>query len=239
MTWNTEREAELLTAVGKDRPVSQETAAAAAEALEVSTRSIGAKLRKMGVEVEPAGPRARKFSEKQEADLVSFLEDNSGSFTYAEIADNFAGGEFSAKQIQGKVLSLELTDAVKATPKKESVKTYSQEEEDTFVALANAGKFLEDIAAALNKSLASVRGKALSLNRTGVLANIPKQRESHAATKVDVIEELYNAGKLANMTVAEIAEAAGKTVRGVKTIITRRDYVASDYKAKAKKEAAA
>jgi transposase len=232
--WDNKREAALLDAVGDTRPVSQDTAAAAAMVLDVSTRSISAKLRKMGVEVEKAGPRARKFSEDQEAALVEFLGNNSGSFTYAEIAEAFAGGEFSSKQIQGKVLSLELTDAVKATPKKESVKTYSDEEEATFVAMAEAGKFLEDIAETLGKSLASVRGKALSLNRTQVLAEIPKQRESHAATKVDPIEAL---GDISGMTVAEIAEASGKTVRGVKTIITRRGLEASDYKAKAKKVA--
>lgn len=235
--WTEKRENELLAAVGDERPVTQETAAAAAKALDVSTRSISAKLRKMGQEVEKAGPRARVFSDKQEAALVAFLNDNAGEFTYAEIAENFEGGNFSAKQIQGKVLSLELTDAVKATPKKESVKTYTDEEEETFIALAESGKFLEDIAEALNKSLASVRGKALSLNRTRGL-DIPPQRESHAAVKVDVIEELYNSGKLPNLTVAEVAELSGKTVRGVKTIITRRNYVAADYKAKPKKVAA-
>ncbi len=235
--WTKEREDELLSLVGAERPVSQETAAEAAEALEVSTRSVSAKLRKMGEEVEKAGPRARKFSEDQEAALIAFLEANDGVFTYAEIAENFAGGEFSAKQIQGKVLSLELTDAVKATPKKESVKTYSDEEENTFVAMAEAGKFLEDIAEALGKTLASVRGKALSLNRTRGLS-IPAQRESHAAVKVDVIKELHDSGELANLTVAEIAEKSGKSVRGVKTIITRREYTAADYKAKPKKAAA-
>lgn len=235
--WTKEREEQLLEVIGADRPVSQETAAAAAEALEVSTRSISAKLRKMGEEVEKAGPRARKFSEDQEAALIAFLEGNAGAFTYAEIAEAFGDGEFSAKQIQGKVLSLELTGAVKATPKKESVKTYSDEEEDTFVAMAEAGKFLEDIAEALGKTLASVRGKALSLNRTRGLS-IPAQRESHAAVKVDVIKELFDSGELVNLTVAEIAEKSGKSVRGVKTIITRRNYVAADYKAKPKKAAA-
>jgi hypothetical protein len=232
--WTDDRQAQLLDAVGDARPVSQDTAAAAATVLDVSTRSISAKLRKMGVEVEKAGPRARKFSDEQEASLVDFLENNAGSFTYAEIADAFAGGEFSAKQIQGKVLSLELTGSVKATPKKESVKTYSDEEEVTFIAMAKAGKFLEDIAEALNKSLASVRGKALSLNRT-LGMDIPKQRESHAATKEDPIEAL---GDISALTVAEIAEKSGKTVRGVKTIITRRGLVCADYKAKAKKAAA-
>jgi hypothetical protein len=235
--WTEERVKELLGAVGDERPVTQDTAAAAATALEVSTRSISAKLRKMGVEVEKAGPRARKFSDDEEAKLVAFLDENTGNFTYAEIAENFAGGKFSAKQIQGKVLSLEMTDSVKKTPKPESVKTYTDEEEATFVAMAEAGKFLEEIAEALGKPLASVRGKALSLNRTQGLA-IPKQEKSHAAVKVDVIEDLYNSGELANLTVAEVAEKSGKTVRGVKTIITRRGYAASDYKAKPRKAAA-
>ena len=143
--WTEEREAQLLEAVGDERPVTQETVAAAAEALEVSPRSASAKLRKMGIEVEKAGPRARKFSEEQETALVAFLEDNSGDYTYADIADRFAGGEFSSKQIQGKVLSLEMTDHVKPTPKKVAEKKYSEEEEATFITMARAGKFLEEL----------------------------------------------------------------------------------------------
>lgn len=230
MSWNEEREAQLLEVVGEERPVSQETAAKAAEVLEVSTRSVSAKLRKMGVEVEKVGPRARKFSDEEEAALQAFLTDNEGAFTYAEIAENFANGKFTAKQIQGKVLSLELTGAVKPTPKPETKKTYTDEEEAVFVKLANSGAYLEDIAEALNKTLASVRGKALSLNRTQGL-DIPKQRESHAANKEDVIEAL---GDISSMTVEEIAEKTGKTARGIRTIITRRGLECADYKAKKK-----
>jgi len=237
-TWTPEREAQLLETIGAQRPVSQVTAAGAAEVLDVSTRSVSAKLRKMGVEVDKVGPRARKFSDEQEAALVAFLASNTGKFTYAEIAENFADNNFSSKQIQGKVLSLELTGSVKPTPKQESQKTYTDQEEEVFVRMAKGGAFLEDIADKLGKSLASVRGKALSLNRTQELA-IPKQRESHAKVRVDVIEELFNAGKLEGMTVTEIAEASGKTARGVKTIITRRQYKAADYNAKTPKAAAA
>jgi len=233
--WTEDREVQLLEAVGTERPVTQETAAAAALVMEVSPRSVSAKLRKMGVEVEKAGPRARRFSEEQEAALAGFLDDNDGVYTYAEVAEAFAGGEFSAKQIQGKVLSMERTDAVKATPKKESVKTYSDKEEAVFTKLAKSGAFLEDIAEALGKTLQSVRGKALSLNRTQGI-DIPKQRESHATVKVDPIEAL--GAKIVEMTVAEIAEVTGKTTRGVRTIITRRGLACADYKAKAKKEAA-
>lgn len=229
MSWTDERVEQLLSVVGNERPVSQDTVAEAAEALEVSARSVGAKLRKMEVEVEKVGPRARKFSEEQEAALSAFLEANSGEYTYAEIADQFADGEFSAKQVQGKILSMELTDAVKPTPKKETQKTYSDSEEDTFVKLANSGAFLEDIADALDRTLPSVRGKALSLSRAGSIEGIPKQRESHAANKVDPLEAL---GDISELTVADIAEATGKTERGIRVMITRRGLVCKDYKAK-------
>jgi predicted transcriptional regulator len=230
--WTEEREDQLLEAVGAERPVTQETAAAAAEALDVSTRSVSAKLRKMGIEVEKAGPRARVFSDEQADALAAFLADNAGEFTYAEIAEQFAGGEFTAKQIQGKVLSLELTDAVKPTPKKAVEKKYSEEEENTFVTMAKAGKFLEEIAEALGKTLPSVRGKALSLTRTEVLESIPPQRDK-APEKIDYFDNLGEA-QIAEMTVAELSEGSGKTPRGVKTILTRRQYNAADYKAKKK-----
>ena len=230
--WTEDREAQLLAAVGDERPVTQETVAAAAEALEVSTRSASAKLRKMGIEVEKAGPRARKFSEEQEEALVAFLQDNEGAHTYAEIAELFAGGEFSAKQVQGKILSLEMTEYVKPTPKKVAEKKYSEEEEATFVTMARAGKFLEEIATALDKTLPSVRGKALSLTRTGELEAIPAQRDK-APEKVDYFEDL-GAAAIAEMTVDQLAEGSGKTPRGVRTILTRRGYNAADYKAKKK-----
>jgi len=176
-TWTPEREAELLTVVGNTRPVTQAIATVAATALEVSQRSISSKLRKMGVEVEKVATRSRVFSEEQETALASFLEDNSGEFTYAEIAAKFNGGAFSAKQVQGKILSMEMTGDVKATPKVVVAKSYSDEEEATFVAMAKAGKCLEDIAVALDKSVASARGKALSLLRSETLTSIPTQRD--------------------------------------------------------------
>jgi hypothetical protein len=232
--WTKEREEELLSAVGAARPVSQETVAKVAEVLDVSLRSVSSKLRKMGEEVDKVGPRARKFSPEQEAALVAFLDKNKNKFTYAELAEKFANGNFTSKQIQGKVLSLELTASVKATPKPETKKTYTDDEEVKFVKLAKAGAYLEDIAEALGKTLASVRGKALSLNRTQKLP-IPAQKESHAVNKVDPIEAL---GDLSEFTVEEIAEKTGKTVRGIKTTITRRGLECKNYKAKAKKVAA-
>ena len=229
-TWTPEREAELLTVGGNTRPVTQAIATVAAAALEVSQRSISSILRKMGVEVETVATRSRVFSEEQETALASFLEDNSGEFTYAEIAAKFNGGAFSAKQVQGKILSMEMTGDVKATPKVVVAKSYSDEEEATFVAMAKAGKCLEDIAVALDKSVASARGKALSLLRSETLTSIPTQRDK--AVKVDPIDAL---GDISEMTVAEIALATDKTERGIKVIITRRGLSCKDYKAKAKK----
>ena len=63
--------------------------------LETSSRSVSSKLRKMGYEVELASAsQSKSFSEEQESTLANFVNDNSGQYTYAEIAENFEGGAF-------------------------------------------------------------------------------------------------------------------------------------------------
>ena len=84
--WNDERTAQLTAFVGNESPVSQSTVAEAAATLDTSSRSISSKLRKMGFEVELASAAGGKaFSADQEATLATFVEDNSGSYTYAEV----------------------------------------------------------------------------------------------------------------------------------------------------------
>jgi hypothetical protein len=147
--WTDERTQSLVDFVGEG-PVSQVVVAQAAEELETSSRSVSSKLRKMGYEVELASASASKsFSDEQEATLNNFVVDNSGVYTYAEIAQNFEGGAFSAKSIQGKILSMELTEHVKPAPKPESVRTYTPQEEEQFVSMVQGGSFVEEIAEAL------------------------------------------------------------------------------------------
>jgi len=235
--WTDERTAQLTSMVGDESPVSQETVAEAADRLETSTRSVSSKLRKMGYDVELASTRASKsFSPEQEATLSAFVSDNSGEYTYAQIAEHFEGGAFSAKSIQGKILSMELTAHVKPTPKVETVKSYTDAEEATFVKMVNDGAFVEQIADALNRTVNSIRGKALSLLRSGDIDAIPRQETTKGSSRVDPVEEL---GDISAMTVEAIAETIGKTARGVKTMLTRRGLVASDYDGAAKKEKAA
>ena len=235
--WTDERTDELVNFVGDESPISQGTVAEAADQLETSTRSISSKLRKMGYEVELASAStSRAFSESQEATLATFVQDNSGEYTYAQIAENFEGGAFSAKSIQGKILSMELTEHVKPAPKVEAVRTYSEDEETTFIEMVNDGAFVEAIADALDRSVNSVRGKALSLLRSGDIDAIPRQETTKGTTKEDPLADL---GDISGMTVEEIAEAIGKTARGVKTMLTRRGLVAEDYDGAAKKEKAA
>jgi hypothetical protein len=235
--WTDERTDELVTFVGDESPISQATVAEAATQLETSTRSISSKLRKMGFEVELASASSsRAFSESQEATLATFVQDNSGEYTYAQIADNFDGGTFDAKQIQGKILSMELTSHVKPAPKVEAVRTYSESEEATFIEMVNDGAYVEAIADALGREVNSVRGKALSLLRSGHIDAIPRQEHTKGTTKEDPLADL---GDLSSMTVEEIADAIGKTARGVKTMLTRRGLVAEDYDGAARKEKAA
>ena len=234
--WTDERTEELVNFVGDESPISQGTVAEAADQLETSTRSISSKLRKMGHDVELASAASsRAFTDAQEATLAAFVSDNSGTYTYAEIASHFEDGAFSAKSIQGKILSMELTGHVKPAPKVEAVRTYSPAEEETFVSMVQEGAFVEAIADALDRSVNSVRGKALSLLRSGDIDAIPRQETTKGASKEDPLAELKDIG---SMGVEDIAEAIGKTARGVKTMLTRRGLSAADYDGAAKKEKA-
>ena len=235
--WTDERTDELTNFVGDESPVSQATVAEAAGQLETTTRAVSSKLRKMGFEVELASSKATsKFTASQENTLSAFVTDNSGEYTYAEIASHFEDGAFTAKSIQGKILSMELTGHVKPAPKVETVRTYTPAEEDTFVSMVNDGAYVEAIAEALGKSVNSVRGKAMSLLRSGDIDAIPRQEHTKSSAKEDPLAAL---GDVSDMTVEAIAESIGKTARGVKTMLTRRGLTASDYDGAAKKEKAA
>lgn len=232
--WDEARVEQLMSIVGNVSPVSVTTIEAAATALGVSARSIASKLRNLEIDVASmAKTHTSAFTPEETTELAAFVESNSGSFTYKEIAEKFASGKFNAKQIQGKVLSLELTEHVKASEKVEAVRTYTPAEEAKFAALVQSGAFIEDIATALNKTVQSVRGKALSMLRQEVITKIPAQKESHAKDNVDAIEAL-GAG-ISTMTVDEIAAATEKTARGIRTTLTRRGITVADYDGAAKK----
>lgn len=231
--WTDEAVATLLSTVGNASPVSAASVEAAAEALGVSSRSVASKLRQLDREVASmAAVKVAAFSPEQGEALANFVSSNAGQFTYKEIADKFPGG-FSAKQIQGKLLALELTGSVKPAEKVEAARTYSDAEEATFIKMAQGGKFIEEIAVALGKEIASVRGKALSLTRKGQIDKIPAQKDSHAKNVVDPVTAL--GARIATMTVADIAKAVDKTERGLKTLLTRRGIKVADYDGAAKK----
>lgn len=232
--WSDEAVTTLLGIVGTASPVSAELIEQAAAALGKTSRSIASKLRSLDREVASmAKEKAPTFTDEQGNDLAAFVRNNPNVYTYKQIAEIFASGAFSAKQIQGKLLALELTSLVKPAEKVEVARTYTEAEEASFVEMAKNGKFIEEIAEALGKSIASVRGKALSLTRNGTLSAIPAQKASHAKEVADPIAALGD--KIADMTVAEIAAAADKTERGLKTLLTRRGIKVKDYDGAAKK----
>jgi hypothetical protein len=232
--WSDETVDQLMSIVGNSSPVSVDAVERAAETLGFTTRSVASKLRQLDREVASlAKEKTSAFTADEGADLADFVNANAGNLTYKQIAENFAGGKFTAKQIQGKLLALELTGAVKPAEKVEIARTYSDAEEAKFIKMAETGSFIEDIATALNKTVASVRGKALSLTRKGQISKIPAQRESHAKESVDAVTALGD--KISSMTVAEIAATVDKTERGLRTLLTRRGIKVADYDGAAKK----
>jgi hypothetical protein len=232
--WSDEAVATLHSIVGSATPVSADLVAEAAKQLDVSERSIASKLRSLDIEVASlAKTKVSAFSESETEALKSFVAANAGNLTYKEIADQFADAKFNNKQVQGKILALELTGSVKAAEKVEVARSYSEAEEAKFVKMVKVGSFIEEIATSLGKTLPSVRGKALSLLRSGEIEKIPAQKESHAKESGDGVETLGT--DIINMTVTEIATAVNKTERGIRTLLTRRGITVKDYDGAAKR----
>jgi len=234
--WSEETVDQLMKLVGKQRPVAAETVLHAAKSLgeDFTPRSVASKLRQLEVEVASmAKEKTSAFSEDESAELAEFVVQNAGKLTYKQIAEQFMNSKFTAKQIQGKLLALELTASVKPAEKVEVARTYTDSEERQFIQMAERGAFIEDIATALNKTVASIRGKALSLTRKGQIAKIPAQKNSYAKENVDPVTAL--GAEIHRMTVAQIAAAVDKTERGLKTLLTRRGIKVADYDGAAKR----
>lgn len=234
--WNEELTGQLRNLAGAEgEEVSRETVANIAEEMGITARSASAKLRKEGYTVEKAGAAPSSFTDEETEELRSIVTENSGELTYAEIAERL-GSDHTARAVQGKILSMELTGHVAPTPPKEVERSYTDEQTEQVLTMTRNGAFLEDIAEAVGKPVNSVRGKALSLLKGGQIEALPKQRDKKPAA-VDVFEDLGD--NVATMTVEQLVEATGKTARGVKTILTRRGIKAADYDGAARSEKAA
>ncbi len=234
--WTDEVTANLTAIVANaPSPVSLEVVEEAAAQLGTTTRSVSAKLRRLGYDVATKEKAGKLFSADEEAALRSFVQTNSGNLTYAEIASGFADGKFSAKAIQGKLLHMELTGDVKPTPKKVHVSTFTAEDEQKILSAWTSGKFIEEIADAVGRPVPAVRGKILAMSRKGgTPSEFPQTRDKKAAAKDDVLNFDVKA-----MTVAQIAEKTAKTERGIKTMLTRRKLTCADYDGAAKAEKSA
>jgi hypothetical protein len=231
INWNDENTAKLVSLAGEGN-ISQDKLVEIANEMGTSARSIGAKLRKLEFSVDKASGKAPSWTEDQEAELRGFVLDNAGTFTYAEIAEKVLGGQFNAKQVQGKLLNMELFGSVRKADKKVPVRKYSESEETELVALIQAGTTIEVIADKFDKPISSIRGKALSLLRANQIAAMPKQATSSAKEKVDLLASL----DLPALTVDQVAEAIGKTPRGVKSMLTRKGLNCVDYAGEERKE---
>jgi len=206
--------------------VTEDVIESLCDEFEFPRRSVTAKLRKLGYDVPKKPGAAPVFTADETDALAAYLEASSGSKTAEEIAADFMEGKFTARQINGKALSLEMTSHIKPAEKKVTPKTYSAEEEAKIATMVEDGAFLEDIADAVGKTANSVRGKLLSM---GLKA---PQRDKKGA-KADPYEGIED---MLDQTVEQIAENFDKTVRGVKTVLTRRGLSCADYTPKTAEE---
>jgi hypothetical protein len=181
--------------------------------------------------VAKAVAKASAWTADQESALTDLVTANTGSLTYAEISASFESGAFTAKQVQGKILSMELFSHVRKAEKKAAPRLYSTDEEVRFIGMVKDGASMEILAEGFNRSIASVRGKALSLLRSEDIAAMPKQETSNAKARVDVLEGL----NVSEFTVEELVAKTERTERGIKSMLSRRGLSCSDYDGAAKR----
>lgn len=209
--------------------LDEEKITALMEEFDFPRRSVTAKLRKLGYDVPRKPSAAPIFSAEETETLGAFLEANSGNMTAEEIASHFSGEwgrEVTARQINGKALSMEMTGHIKPADKKVTPRTYTEAEEATIAQMVEAGKFLEEIADAMGRPVNSVRGKLLSMG----LKAPQRDKKDNKTDAYAGIEDMLD------QTVEELATHFDKTVRGVKTVLTRRGLACADYTPKAAAE---
>jgi len=231
INWNEINTATLTQLAGDiTAEVSQDRLVEIADEMGTTSRSIGAKLRKMEFTVAKATAKASAWTAEQEAALEALVNANENLLTYAEIAASFQNGDFTSKQVQGKLLNMELFGKVRKAEKKAAPRTYTEAEEAKFVSLVEGGATMEVLAEAFGKTIASVRGKSLSLVRSKDIAAMPKQEKSTAKESKDILEGI----DVTNMSVEDVVEATGRSARGIKSILTRRGVSCTDYDGEAK-----
>ncbi len=186
-------------------------------------RSVTAKLRKLGYDVPKKPGAAPVFSAEETDALSSFLQENSGNLTAEEISQQFADGKFTARQINGKALSLEMTSHVKPAEKKVTPRTYSEDDEAIISDMVDNGAYLEEIADKIGRTPNSIRGKLLSMG----LKAPQRDKKTSKSDPYEGIEDMLD------QSVEDIASHFDKTVRGVKTVLTRRGLACADYTPKA------
>jgi hypothetical protein len=195
-------------------------------------RSVTAKMRKEGFTVPKKPGDAPTFTKEEGDALEAFLEANKGTYTAEEISNLDDFSKFSAKQITGKALSMDMiSDFIKPAEKKVTVKTYSDEEEAVITAMVEENAYLEEIAEKVGRPVPSVRGKLLSMGLKAI------QRDKKAP-KSGSYEGLEVGSDLLKMTVAELVthfstDSVTKTERGVRTVLSRRRLECADYRPKA------
>lgn len=231
INWNEVNTATLTQLAGDiSVEVSQDRLVEIADEMGTTSRSIGAKLRKMEFTVAKATAKASAWTPEQEADLEALVNANENKLTYAEIAVAFQNGDFTSKQVQGKLLNMELFGKVRKAEKKAAPRTYTEEEEAKFVSLVNDGATMEVLAEAFGKTIASVRGKSLSLVRSKDIEAMPKQEKSTAKVSKDILDGV----DVASLDIEGIVALTGRSARGIKSILTRRGVSCTDYDGEAK-----
>jgi hypothetical protein len=111
---------------------------------------------------------------KDRKDLLSFASKNYKVYTLEELEQSFKNGRFNSRQISGVLNLNNLGSFIKK--KIENKSNYTQEEVDLIIKMNNEGKFIEDIAEALQKNIRNISCKCASMIKNQLIKRCPQRK---------------------------------------------------------------
>jgi len=114
------------------------------------------------------------FSPKDSKDLISFVKKNYKKHSLEELTDIFGKGKFEKCQILGVLNFSSLGNHIKKKVPNQS--KYTQEEVDLIIKMNNEGKFVEDIAEALQKNIRNISCKCASMIKNQLIKRCPERK---------------------------------------------------------------
>jgi DNA-binding NarL/FixJ family response regulator len=152
------------------------------------------------------------FSPKDSKDLISFIKKNYKKYSLEELANLFKKGKFEKCQILGVLNFNSLGNHIRKKVPNHS--SYTQEEVDLIIKMAKKGKYIEEIAEALNRKPRQISCKCANMIKNNLIkkcpltkSNLPKFNKEESKKMLKMFKE--------GLSVEEVAKVFNEKLQSI------------------------